>query len=78
MITGKELNEIKWREISPLIDDMIYTYQKEQRNDYANYTKNCFAKLEEKLLSYNLPDDTFKSLNVRYRNEIQDRMLKIR
>lgn len=77
-MTGKELNEIKWREISPMIDEMIYVYQKDNRNDYEIYTRNCFEKLEKKLLSYNLPQDTFKSLNVKYRNEIQDRMLKIK
>ena len=51
-MTGQELNEIKWREISPMIDEMIYVYQKDNRNDYEIYTRDCFKKLEKNFLEF--------------------------
>jgi len=77
-MNGKELNEKKWKEIEPMIDEMIYQYQEQRRNDYVDYVKDCWGKLEKLLESYNLPNDTFKVLNVRYRKIIEDRMREIK
>lgn len=77
-MTGTEINEIKWKVISPMIDEMIYQYKHQRRTDYAEYTKDCFQKVEKKLISYNFPNDTFLDLNKIYRKRIQEEMLKIR
>jgi len=77
-MTGTEINEIKWKVISPMIDEMIFQYKYKRRTDYAEYTKDCFQKVEEKLISYNFPKDTFLDLNNMYRKKIQEEMLKIR
>lgn len=77
-MTGTEINEIKWKVISPMIDEMIYEYQHQRRTDYDNYTRSCFKKIEDKLKSYDFPNDTFIDLNNMYRKQIQERMLKIK
>lgn len=77
-MTGKELNEIKWKVISPMIDELIYEYKHQKRTDYDKYTRNCLKKVENKLRNYNFPNDIFIDLNNMYRKEIQEKMLEIK
>lgn len=77
-MTGNELNELKWKEISPLIDNLIYEFQLKKMTDKFGYIKYCWEELEKLLNSYDLPNDTFKKLNVDYRKEIETRILKLK
>jgi len=58
-------------EIKPFVYDLIH--KKQLATDNNAYVKKAWEQLEEKLLSYNLPDDTFKDLNVQYRNLIEEK-----
>lgn len=58
-------------EIKPFVYDLIH--KKQLATDKNAYVKKAWEQLEEKLLSYNLPDDTFKDLNVQYRNLIEEK-----
>lgn len=60
-------------EIKPFAYDLIH--KKQLATDKIAYVKKALQQLEEKLLSYNLPDDTFKDLNARYRNLIQEKYI---
>ena len=77
-MNGAELNEIKSTKIIPMINEMIYQYQLQNRKDYFSYVKQCWEELEKLLMNYNLPTDTFNSLNNRYRKEIEDKMWKLK
>lgn len=58
-------------EIKPFVYDLIH--KKQLSTDKNVYVKKAWEQLEEKLLSYNLPDGTFKDLNVQYRNLIEEK-----
>ena len=77
-MTGDELNELKWKEISPLIDNLIYEFQNKKMSDKFGYIKYCWEELEKLLISYDLPNETFKKLNVDYRKEIETRISELK
>lgn len=73
-MNGAELSEIKRTKIIPMIDDMIYQYQIQNRTDNFSFVKECWKEIEELLMDYNLPTNTFISLNNRYRKLIEERV----
>lgn len=76
-MTGTELNEIKHKVIGPMIDDLICKYQLNNDRNKFEYIKECWRKLNELLIQYNFSDDTFKSLNIMYRKQIEDKINKL-
>lgn len=67
----QEFSKIFEEEIRPFVYDLIH--KKQLASDKPAYVKDAWQKLEEKLTSYNLPEDTFRDLNVRYRNLIEEK-----
>ncbi len=65
-----KFNDILNNEIRPFVNDLIH--KKQLAADKSEYVVQACKKLEDKLRTYDLPTDAFKSLNVRYRNLIQE------
>jgi hypothetical protein len=77
-MTGNELNELKWKVISPKVDDYIYEFQHKKMTDKYGYIKYCWVQIEKLLLKYNLEDSTHRKVNLDYRNEIEKRILELK
>lgn len=75
-MTGKELNTLKLEVFSPFVEESVFN-AKFVTNNKHNYISERWNDLDKLLRKYNLPEDTFKDLYIRYREEIQNRILGI-
>jgi len=74
-INGNYVNELKWQKITPLIEEIIYEFKKSTPSNIYEYIKLSWCKLEDLLTKENLPEETFKKLNIKYRKIIEDKIL---
>jgi len=71
-----EFDEILNNDIRPFVSDIISNAP--FHSNKQEYVKDSWIRLHEFLEKFNLPADTFKDLNVRYRKKIEGEILGLK
>lgn len=73
-MTQRKFSDILDSKIKPFVSSLISDAS--FADDKVKYIKDAWDKLFEHLNQFNFDVDTFKDLNVRYRNKIEDDIRK--
>jgi len=73
-MTQSEFTEILNGEIRPFVSNIISNAN--LHDDKIQYVRDSWNNLYDKLSEFNLPEDTFRDLNARYRKKIESEILR--